>query len=310
MKIVITGALGHIGSYLIRELPLSFSGVEIVMIDNLSTQRYCSLFDLPDNARYSFVEADILTVDLNDIFREAAVVVHLAAITNAEASFGLREEVEENNYNATVKVAQACEKNGCPMVHLSSTSVYGSQKSVVDEDCSSDELKPQSPYAESKLKEEEFLKKLGEEKKFRFVVCRFGTICGVSRGMRFHTAVNKFCWQAVTGQTLTVWRTALHQKRPYLELVDAVRAFIFIIKNNLFINEIFNIVTENLAVNDLIQMIKEHLPEINVGYVDAEIMNQLSYEVSTLKIKDHGFDFKGNIRNGVDETIRLLQYRN
>ena len=307
MKIVVTGALGHIGSYLIRELPLSFSDAEIVMIDNLSTQRYCSLFDLPDNARYSFVEADILTADLNNIFKEADVVVHLAAITNAEASFGLREEVEKNNYSATVRVAQACEQNGCPMIHLSSTSVYGSQKSVVDEDCSSDELKPQSPYAESKLKEEEFLEKLGEEKKFRFVVFRFGTICGVSRGMRFHTAVNKFCWQAVTGQPLTIWRTALHQKRPYLELVDAIRAFIFIINNNLFTNEIFNIVTENLAVNDLIQMIKEHIPGITVGYVDTEIMNQLSYEVSTVKIKDHGFDFKGSIRNGVEETLRLLQ---
>jgi nucleoside-diphosphate-sugar epimerase len=125
--------------------------------------------------------------------------------------------------------------------------------------------------------------------------------------MRFHTAVNKFCWQAVTGQPLTIWRTALHQKRPYLELVDAIRAFIFIINNNLFTNEIFNIVTENLAVNDLIQLIKEHIPGITVGYVDTEIMNQLSYEVSTVKIKDHGFDFKGSIRNGVEETLRLLQ---
>ena len=39
MKIVVTGALGHIGSRLIRELPTIFSDAKIVLIDNLSTQR-------------------------------------------------------------------------------------------------------------------------------------------------------------------------------------------------------------------------------------------------------------------------------
>ena len=47
MKIVVTGALGHIGSALIRALPNRFAGAEIVMIDNMATLRYPSLFDLP-----------------------------------------------------------------------------------------------------------------------------------------------------------------------------------------------------------------------------------------------------------------------
>ena len=47
MKLIVTGALGHIGSRIIRELPVLFPGVEIVMIDNMATQRYSSLFDLP-----------------------------------------------------------------------------------------------------------------------------------------------------------------------------------------------------------------------------------------------------------------------
>ena len=48
MKIVVTGALGHIGSKLIRELSTSFEDFEIHMIDNLLTQRYTSLFNLPN----------------------------------------------------------------------------------------------------------------------------------------------------------------------------------------------------------------------------------------------------------------------
>ena len=36
-KIVVTGALGHIGSRLIRALPERFPGVEIIMLDNMAT---------------------------------------------------------------------------------------------------------------------------------------------------------------------------------------------------------------------------------------------------------------------------------
>jgi UDP-glucose 4-epimerase len=47
MKIVVTGAIGHIGSYVIRDLAVQFPGAEIVIIDNMMTQRFPSLFNLP-----------------------------------------------------------------------------------------------------------------------------------------------------------------------------------------------------------------------------------------------------------------------
>ena len=60
MKIVITGALGHIGSKVIRELPSAFPNAEIVLVDNLLVQRYCSLFNLPSQGNYRFLEGDVL----------------------------------------------------------------------------------------------------------------------------------------------------------------------------------------------------------------------------------------------------------
>ena len=42
MKIIVTGALGHIGSKLIRDLPSYFKNSEIILIDNVTTQRYTS----------------------------------------------------------------------------------------------------------------------------------------------------------------------------------------------------------------------------------------------------------------------------
>src|SRR5439155_10408663 len=95
MKIVVTGALGHIGSRLIREIPSAFPGAEVLMLDDLSTQRYCSLFNLPEEGRYRFIETDILKAELAELFRVASVVVHLAAITNAAGSFEIAKQVEE-----------------------------------------------------------------------------------------------------------------------------------------------------------------------------------------------------------------------
>jgi nucleoside-diphosphate-sugar epimerase len=308
LRIIITGALGHIGSRVVRELPEIFPGSEIVMIDNLVTQRYASIFNLPAEGSYRFQEADILTMDLKPVFDGADVVLHLAAITDATSSFQNREQVEAVNYEGTVKVAEACRELGCPMIHLSSTSVYGTQKEIVGEDCSSDDLKPQSPYAETKLKEENYLRSLGSDGKFRFVIFRFGTICGTSPGMRFHTAINKFCWQAVMGQPLTVWTTAKNQKRPYLALSDAIGVITYFIKNQLYDRETYNVLTDNSTVNSIIEIISEFIPQVKVQYVDSEIMNQLSYEVSRQKICNTGFEFSGSIRSNIIDTIDLFRF--
>jgi UDP-glucose 4-epimerase len=280
------------------------------MIDNFLTQRYSSLFDLPSKSKYQFIEGDVIELNLVPIFEKADAVIHLAAITDAAGSFGNREQVEYVNYNSTVKVAEACSRAEVPLVHLSSTSVYGTQNEVVDENCTEEELKPQSPYAETKLKEEEYLQQLGEDRELKFITCRFGTIFGVSIGMRFHTAVNKFCWQAVMNQPLTVWRTALNQKRPYLDLNDAVAAFKFIIDRKCFDRRVYNVLTANATVNDLLSIISSYIPDISIEYVDTAIMNQLSYEVVNERFKELGFNFKGNLEIGIDATIQLLKQSN
>jgi len=307
MKIVITGALGHIGSRLIRALPVIYPEATIVMLDNLSSQRYCSLFDLPAYGRYQFIELDILKEDLADSFRGADAVLHLAAITNAADSFGISEQVELVNYAGTEKVAQACLQEGCPLIFFSTTSVYGTQKDIVDEDCSLDELKPQSPYAESKMKAELLLKRLGETQGLHFIIGRLGTIFGTSPGMRFHTAVNKFCWQATLGKPITVWRTALHQYRPYLDLADAVEAVEFILKRKLYDNHVYNILTCNATVNEILQVIAIHIPDLSIHYVDKEIMNQLSYHVSNKRFNNMGFEFKGDLYKSIKETLDMLK---
>lgn len=306
MKIVITGATGHIGSHLIRELAKQFYGIKIIMIDNMMTQRFPSLFNLPKTAQFKFIEADIKQMDLNSILINVDIVIHLAAITDAAGSFEKAAEVEENNFVSTLKVADACLDTDTKLITISSTSVYGTQNDVVDENCSEDELKPQSPYAESKLKEEKLILSYKSDG-LKAVTCRFGTIFGVSQGMRFHTAVNKFCWQASMGLPITVWKTAYDQKRPYLDLFDASKALTFIIQNNIFDGRIYNVLTANATVREITEIIKEFIPNLSIDFVESEIMNQLSYEVSCDRFKALGFDFSGSLRKGIGDTILQLK---
>lgn len=304
-KILVTGGLGHIGSRLIRVLPELLGEVEIIIYDNLLTQRYCSLFDLSKNAKYRFVYGDILKNDLQKDFAEADAIIHLAAITQATESIYQPEAVEKVNYEGTVRVADACQKLHIPIFFPSSTSVYGSYNSVVDESTEVTVLNAQTPYAETKVAGEQYLSKLGKDG-LKFTVIRFGTIFGISPGIRFHTAVNKFTWQACVGQPITVWETAYHQRRPYLDIEDAVKGIAFIVKNNLFQNEIYNLVTLNATVADIISEIKNYLPDAEISFVKSDAMNDLSYDVSCQKIEKLGFHCSGSLQRGIYDTVHML----
>ncbi|HEY3044866.1 MAG TPA: SDR family oxidoreductase [Vicinamibacterales bacterium] len=310
MRIVVTGAMGHIGSYLVRDLVQPFPNAEIVMIDNLTTQRFPSLFHLPANGRYRFIEADVISMDLRPLLEQAHAVIHLAALTDAAGSFDRAAVVEAHNYAATQNVAKACAETGARLIGLSSTSVYGTQNQVVSEDCSPDELKPQSPYATTKLREEALIAQLCAAERLKGVSFRLGTIFGVSPGMRFHTAVNKFCWQASMGQPITVWTTAYDQKRPYLDVSDASRAIAFVIEKDLFDGRIYNVLTENATVRQIVEIIREFVPEVEVRFVENPIMNQLSYEVSCDRFAAQGFRCAGNLRRGIADTMALLGQAN
>ena len=305
MKIIVTGGLGHIGSYLIRNLSEEFTQAKIIIIDNLMTQRYCSLFNLKNKENFSFIKADVIKDSLDLYFKETDYVVHLAAITDAAASFNNAEQVEMNNYESTKTIAKYCLKYGCKLVTISSTSVYGTNNKLVDENATNFDLNPQSPYAKTKLKEESYVLDKCKTKNLKATIFRFGTIFGTSPGIRFHTAVNKFCLQAAWDEPLTIWRTAYEQVRPYLDINDASRAIIHIMKENIFNGDIFNVLTFNASVSEIVEEIRKY-KDVKIKKVDSEIMNQLSYEVSTDKFKNTGFEYMGSLEKGIKNTMNLL----
>ena len=306
MKITVTGGLGHIGSALIRSNLAPLGVEEIVVVDSLSTQRYSSIFNLSKNPKVTFIDKPVEVLNKKDmeLIEGSTHLIHLAAMTDASGSVDKKQELFTNNLGGTKFVANLCESKGIKLLLPSSTSVYGSQLNLVDEN--SLELNPQSPYADCKLAEESIVKE-SKATGLSGVILRFGTIHGVSPGMRFHTAVNKFCFDYMLDKPLSVWRTAINQYRPYLALSDAVRAIQHVITKDIFDSEIYNVLTENITLESIISIIEElGRKPARIEYVDSPIMNQFSYEVSKVKFQSTGFNYQGSIQEDIANTLKIL----
>ena len=255
MKLIITGACGHIGSYIAENVFKIPKIKKTILVDNLKSNRHASLFNNIKKNKLEFHLADLNDEKSLNKFKNIKYLIHCASMTNAEKSFGVEKEMYKNNINCLKTVIKYCKKNNVKLIHLSSTSVYGKQTDLVDEKCEKKYLKPQSPYAKIKLIEENMLK---SEKKLQYTTFRFGTISGVSRGIRFHTAVNKFCLNAAIDQDITVYKTALNQYRPYLSVKDAFKTFKFCIEKNFFKRDIYNALSGNFTVNQILDKIRKY----------------------------------------------------
>ena len=305
-KILITGALGHIGSALIREIPLSFPEARLCLADNLLTNRYCSLFSFPHDVEY--YQIDIFDKDFSNLVKESSVVVHLAAITDMTSSHNNSSEVERINFEGLCCVAELCKQHFVPLIFISTTSVYAGHNGILNEDITpiTNNL---SPYAESKFKAEEFLKSTED---LIWTTLRLGTIVGVSPGMRFHTAVNKFIWQTVLRQDITVWETALDQLRPYLTLSDAVSAITKIIslilstEKDTVQRQIYNIATENTTVRSIFERLKNYRPSCSISLVKSAVMNESSFGVDNIKISSLGITTQSSLDSEISKTFDLF----
>ena len=209
-----------------------------------------------------------------------------------------------NNINCMKNIINYCKRSKAKLIHISSTSVYGKQVKIVNED---DEklLKPQSPYADIKLIEEKLLKK--NKKSLNYMTFRFGTIAGVSKGMRFHTAINKFCINASLNKDIEIYKTAFNQYRPYLSLNDAFKIIKFCISKDCFKNDIYNALSGNFTVKEIIQTIKKYKKNIRIKFVKSKIMNQLSYHVENKKLKKLGLTLNSAIKKDIKETLNIFK---
>lgn len=296
-KILITGACGHIGSYLIHNLP----SYEIIAIDNMQRNRYCSLFHLPSNV--TFIEKSFVEIPHNTL-NGVDIVLHLAALTDATTSIKYEMEFEETNVKLTRRFVQMCKSKQVPLfIFPSSCSVYGVSTEEVFED-NTKYLNPQSPYAETKLAiEENITYHLGNTVS-KYLILRLGTIFGTSMGMRFETAINRFCYETRFNKPLRLWRESYHMKRPYLGLSDLLQAITLLVNKPQSWNHTYNVITLNESCDKIIEYIETIAP-VEKNWVDTPLLNQYNYTVNSDKIKSLGFKPTANLKQSIENTIRL-----
>lgn len=271
-KILITGAAGHIGSFLIHYLSEVFPKHKIILYDNFHTQRYVSLFGLEGD--FQVVEADI-----KDGIEPADIVIHLAALTDPQESLTNASRYFEVNHRYTCNIAEYCQQIDAHLIFASTTSTQSKESPT--------------PYTLSKVMAEDAVRASGG------TVLRFGTIVGPSPGMRFHTAINRFCWQAALHKPLTVYQSAIGQIKPYCDLSEAVAAIIHCMERECVGS--FDVATENWPIEKVLEVIGEIHGDIDVEYVQSDIRGE-SLTVSDEEIRKTGFTYRGS----VEEQISLI----
>jgi len=156
MQTLVTGAAGFIGSTLVDRLLAD--GHSVVGIDNLATGRMVNLDAARESDQFEFVEADIVTSDLDSLLgdRKPEVVFHLAAQIDVRKSVANPEFDAGVNVVGTVRLAEAARKAGVrKVIHTSSGgSIYGPNPSFPVSETTPD---PASPYAAGKVAGEIYL---------------------------------------------------------------------------------------------------------------------------------------------------------
>ena len=112
MNLLITGALGHIGSGLIDKISKIKNIKNLYLLDSARSNNLNVLFNLKlKNIKSKFILEDLRKKNsLKLIDKKIHVVIHLASITNAEQSFNNKKLIFENNYNIFKNVVNFCKK--------------------------------------------------------------------------------------------------------------------------------------------------------------------------------------------------------
>ena len=127
---------------MILAFPIYFPNAEIVLLDNLVTQRFTSLFNLPAIGRYRFHEADVrepIAPFVRGCPRRCSI-----SSTNtdaAETAIQPKQLFRRTTITQQKRSRRRARESGSRLVHLSSTSVYGTQEATVSEDCAPEDLK-------------------------------------------------------------------------------------------------------------------------------------------------------------------------
>ena len=163
MTILVTGGAGFIGSNFIIEW-LQNEGSDLVNVDKLTyAGNPANLASISSDARYSFVQGDILDQALIESIldkNKPRAIVHFAAESHVDRSIAAPEAFLQTNIMGTFRLLEASrnylakllprEREDFRFIHVSTDEVFGSLTESSPPANESYPYSPNSPYAASK----------------------------------------------------------------------------------------------------------------------------------------------------------------
>jgi nucleoside-diphosphate-sugar epimerase len=274
MRVLLTGNEGYIGTVLVPLLRAA--GHHVVGLDS-GLFRACSISPVPPVPTLAKDVRDIAPADLEGI----EAVIHLAGLSNDPLGDLNPTLTYEINHLATVRLAVLAKAAGIErFLYASTCSVYGAAgDDFLDEHSP---FNPVTPYAESKMRSEQDLTRLADDR-FSPVYVRAATAYGASPLLRFDLAVNNLvAWAATTGLVFlkslgTSWRPLVHIEdiaSAYLALLQAPRAVVH--------DQAFNVgrTEENYRIRDVAELIRQTVPETRIEYAGNAEADRRNYRVN------------------------------
>ena len=299
-KIVITGALGYIGT----ELCKLYSGFswkyEVIAIDNrFISERVNEL----KRRKIKFIQADILDLELiRPYIEQAEIVHHLAGITDVayvkkEADKEKDANVEKVAIEGTANVLECMNKNAT-IVFPSTHVVFEGLKEPKENLDEKEKTNTFLAYSTSKVENENQIQKSGKN----FAIFRLGSVYGFSTDtMRINIMPNLFSKIASQNGKIKLFGGGI-QLKSLVPLIDVARCFKYVEEKNDFENGIYNLTKENLTVKDVADICKKINPKLEITLTNDDVPNR-GYSLSNKKLLNTGFEFVHDIENCIEEMI-------
>ena len=265
---VVTGAAGFIGSHLVDTLLAR--GEKILAIDCLTdvypTRLKRSNLQTIDRPQLTFLEQDVRSAKLAEIFDGAEAVYHLAAVPGVRASWsgGFRDYVE-HNILGTQRVLEGAIAARVPrVVYASSSSVYGDHDRFPSSE--KDLPQPRSPYGVTKLSAEQLCVLYAKVHGIHTVSLRYFSVYGPRQ--RPDMGIHRICEAAVGRGIFTLFGDGT-QVRDLTYVTDVVEATIRAAEEDVEAGSVFNVAGgSRIPMRDLLALIGElngHPVPVTVG---------------------------------------------
>jgi UDP-glucose 4-epimerase len=284
--ILITGALGYIGSHTVVELAQN-TNYNLILLDNLSNSdlKVLTVLNKLCNQNFKFYNLDCRE-NLNKIFNSYQIdgIMHFAAFKAVGDSVVEPLLYWDNNINSLINLLNYCQNfNVSNFIFSSSCSLYGNVEQLpVTEKTKLDE--PQSPYAWTKLVGEKILSNFVNANPWFNATCLryFNPVGAHNSGILGELTLSKpnnimpiICNAAKLNKTITVFGDQYNTPdgtciRDYIHVVDVANAHVLAL-NAVFDTkikgfDIFNLGSERgYSVLEIINKFKK-TNKINVKY--------------------------------------------